>query len=204
MNNPFDFGYVFSTPVDFGPYALTFFLISIIGTAVANFMFFSGKYRFKNNLLTYTLVNRASRAAAIGFTLAFVFFLCRIARLQPFNARLFLDIALVLLIVYAVRGIGYMLRTYPKAKAEWLGRREKLQPRGAAAIKPASASVQVAKAAPAKAIATAATGSLATSSADAGGDDSTAESRAAAQVAAARRELSERGQKRRERKRNKR
>src|SRR5215212_1582744 len=143
--NPIDFGYVFSTPDEiFGPYSTVYFIVFAIGTVIANYFYFYGKYRFKNNLLRYTIINRASRNAAIAFSLGFVFFLCRIVKLQPFNARLFLDLALVLLIFYIVRGIGYMLRTYPKAKVEWQAQRERLvrrtEPRAAttSAIRPAT------------------------------------------------------------------
>ncbi len=205
-SNPFDFGYVFSAPDEiFGPYSTIYFIVAAVGALVANYLYFSGKYRFKNNLLTYTLVNRASRNAAIVFTLGFVFFLCRIAKLQPFNSRLFLDITLVMLVYFVVRGIGYITRTYPKAKAEWQNRQERegrkveTRPTSAAAvatIRPASK--------PAK-TKTLATDMLATSSADAGGDENVDKLPAALpQTAIARQTISERGQKRRERKRNKR
>ncbi len=125
--SPFDFGYVFSTPDDiFGPYSTVYFVVFTIGMVIANYFYFYGKYRFKNNLLRYTFINRASRNAAIAFSLGFFFFLCRIAKLQPFNARLFLDLALLLLVFYIVRGIGYLMRTYPKAKVEWQSQRERL------------------------------------------------------------------------------
>src|SRR5215218_10063367 len=106
--NPFDFGYVFSTPDEtFGFYSTIFFIVFTLGTIISNLVFFWLKYRFKGNLLTYTLVNRASRNASIAFSLGFFFFLCRIAKLQPFNARLFLDISLLLLVFYVIRGILY-------------------------------------------------------------------------------------------------
>lgn len=173
----FDLGHIFSTPNDiFGPYFTAFFIIVTIGALVSNFVYFYGKYRFKNNLLTYTLLNRGSRNAAIAFSLGFFFALSRIARLQPFNARVFLYISVILLIYYTVRGIGYMIRTYPKAKAEWQNQQErsskKVEPRSSvtAAIRPATAApaaakpkVVLSKAVPA--------GSLAGGSGDAGGED---------------------------------
>jgi hypothetical protein len=195
--NFWDFGYVFSTPdVVFGPYSLAYFIVFAVGTIVANFFYFYGKYWFKENLLTYTLVNRASRNAAIAFSLGFFFFLCRIALLQPFNARIFLDVALVLLVYYVVRGVGYMLRTYPKAKAEWQAQKErrvkKAEPKVAAPI-PA-----------AKVTKTVTTASVAAGSGDGGGSDSAEEDAQVVKTTAVRTGLSERGQKRRERKRNKR
>ncbi|MBN9390144.1 MAG: hypothetical protein J0I20_19105 [Chloroflexi bacterium] len=206
--NPFDFGYVFST-ADYvwGPYSTIFFIVFLIGAIVSNLVFFVFKYRFKNNLLTYTLVNRASRNAAIAFSLGVFFFLSRIALLQPFNARVFLDISALLLLYYIIRGVLYMFRTYPKAKAEWQARQarenRKNEPRAAAAaapIRPATsvkangtatttAATTPVKAAPAKVATTA--GTVAT--------DTNVIS-PATEV----RGLSERGQKRRERKRSKR
>lgn len=196
--NFWDFGYVFSTPdVVFGPYSLAYFIVFTLGTIVANFFYFYGKYWFKENLLTYTLINRASRNAAIAFSLGFFFFLCRIALLQPFNARIFLDVALVLLVYFVVRGVGYMLRTYPKAKAEWQTQKErrvkKAEPKAAAAPIPA-----------AKITKTVTTASVAAGSGDAGGSDSEEEDSQVVKTSTLRTGLSERGQKRRERKRNKR
>ncbi len=210
--NPLDFGYVFST-ADYvwGPYSTIFFIVFLIGAIVSNFVFFYFKYRFKNNLLTYTLVNRASRNAAIAFSLGVFFFLSRIALLQPFNARLFLDLSLLLLAFYIVRGILYMFRTYPKAKAEWQARQarenRRSEPRTVAASAPirpatpakasaaATATAAPVKTAPAKVSSTAAT----VATADAGATTATN-----AAIEAARQGLSERGQKRRERKRSKR
>ena len=203
--NPFDFGYVFSTPDDvWGPYSTAFFIVFTLGTIVSNLVFFWLKYRFRNNLLTYTLVNRASRNASIAFSLGFFFFLCRIAKLQPFNARLFLDVALLLVVFFIIRGIIYMFRTYPKARTEWQARQaretRKNEPRATAAapIRPAT---------PAKvgATATAAPAKVATTAASVSSNGSS-DGAAAPVIAPATeiRGLSERGQKRRERKRNKR
>ena len=213
--NPLDFGYVFST-ADYvwGPYSTIFFIVFLIGAIVSNFVFFYFKYRFKNNLLTYTLVNRASRNAAIAFSLGVFFFLSRIALLQPFNARLFLDLSLVLLAFYIVRGILYMLRTYPKAKAEWQARQARENRRGEP--RTAAASAPIRPATPAKgsgaatATATATTVKTApakvstTAAAVSSGADTTTTTVSRAAADAARQTLSERGQKRRERKRSKR
>lgn len=213
--NPLDFSYVFSTPDNvWGPYSTIFFIVFLIGAIASNFVFFYFKYRFKNNLLTYTLVNRASRNAAIAFSLGVFFFLSRIALLQPFNARLFLDLSLLLLVYFIVRGIIYMVRTYPKAKAEWQARQAREtrrgEPRAAAASAPirpatpvkgnngtaAGATAAPVKTTPAKASTTAAT--VAT------GADTATTTVSSAAAEAARQTLSERGQKRRERKRSKR
>jgi hypothetical protein len=211
--NPFDFGYVFST-ADYvwGFYSTIFFIVFLIGAIISNLVFFVFKYRFKNNLLTYTLVNRASRNAAIAFSLGVFFFLSRIALLQPFNARIFLDISALLLLYYIIRGIIYMFRTYPKAKAEWQARQarenRKNEPRAAATtapVRPAApakangattttTAATPVKAAPAKVATTA--GTVAAADTGASGVISPASE--------ARQGLSERGQKRRERKRSKR
>jgi hypothetical protein len=197
--NPFDFSYVFST-ADYvwGPYSTVFFIVFTLGTIISNFIFFYFKYRFKNNLLAYTLINRASRNAAIAFSLGFFFFLSRIAQLQPFNARLFLDVALLLLVYYIIRGILYMLKTFPKAKAEWKARQaretRKSEPRAAAVSAP------IRPATPTK-VATAATTAGSVSNGSSESAVSTAGSPTAAEL---RQGLSERGQKRRERKRSKR
>jgi hypothetical protein len=198
--NFWDFGYVFSTPdLVFGPYSLAYFIVFTLGTIVANFFYFYGKYWFKNNLLTYTLVNRASRNAAIAFSLGFFFFLCRIALLQPFNARIFLDVSVILLVYFIVRGIGYMLRTYPKAKAEWAAQKErrvkKAEPKAAAPI-PAAKVTKTVSTAP---VTIGAAG-------DAGSSDGAEDDAQVVKTStnALRTGLSERGQKRRERKRNKR
>ncbi len=197
--NFWEIGYVFSTPTDiFGPYSTAYFIVFTIGAVISNFFYFYGKYWFKENLLTYTLVNRASRGAAIAFSLGFVFFLCRIARLQPFNARLFLDIALILLVYFTIRGLNYMLRSYSKAKAEWEAQRtrstKKARVEAPAVVAP---SVKLTK--------PVATGRLATASGsgDAGGDEDLEEATAATKTERTV-GLSERGQKRRERKRNRR
>lgn len=205
MDRLFRFEYIFSTPDEiFGPYSTVYFIVFALGTIVANFFYFYGKYRFKDNLLTYTLINRASRNASIAFSLGFVFFLCRIVRLQPFNARIFLDVALILLLYYIVRGIGYMLRTYPKAKAEWQARKERLAPRREKKEEPKPAPAPVRPATPAKVTTT---GTLASGSGDAGGDEDDIEPGTAVppeMPKVSRQGLSERGQKRRERKRSKR
>lgn len=208
--NPFDFGYVFST-ADYvwGPYSTAFFIVFLIGAIISNLVFFVFKYRFKSNLLTYTLVNRASRNAAIAFSLGVFFFLSRIALLQPFNARVFLDLSALLLLYYIIRGVLYMFRTYPKAKAEWQARlareNRKSEPRAAAAtaaapIRPAKANgtttttaAAPVKAAPAKVATTA--GTVATD---------TGAANVISPASEVRQGLSERGQKRRERKRSKR
>lgn len=208
--NPFDVNYVFNAPApdDIGPYAAAFLVIFLLGTIISNFMYFYGKYRFKDNLLTYTLINRASRNGAIAFSLGFAFFLCRLVRLPPFNARLFLDIALILLIFYIVRGIGYMIRTYPQAKAEWENTKNptsKTGRTGSLLIKPATNSPKITK--PVSTI------SLTKgAAADAGGETRVPELNAgtsinvptATTVVTERQGLSERGLKRRERKRSKR
>jgi hypothetical protein len=210
--NPFDFGYVFST-ADYvwGPYSTIFFIVFLIGAIISNLVFFVFKYRFKNNLLTYTLVNRASRNAAIAFSLGVFFFLSRIALLQPFNARVFLDLSALLLLYYIIRGIIYMFRTYPKAKAEWQARQarenRKNEPRtAAAAAAPARpvASTKANGAATTTAAATpvkAAPAKVATTAGTVAAADTNVISPASE---AARQGLSERGQKRRERKRSKR
>ncbi|MDB5081151.1 MAG: hypothetical protein JWP00_3075 [Chloroflexi bacterium] len=198
--NPLDFGYVFSTPDEiWGPYSTIFFIVFTLGTIISNFVFFYFKYRFKNNLLTYTLVNRASRNASIAFSLGFFFFLSRIAKLQPFNARVFLDVALLLLVYYTIRGVLYMLKTYPKAKAEWQTQQarqvRKTEPRATV-----GAGAPIRPATPAKVATTAsvARGSVDTSTIQAG---TTSAEPTAAEI---RQGLSERALKRRERKRNKR
>jgi hypothetical protein len=189
--NFWDFKYVFSAPDEvFGPYSTIYFIVVIIGTLLANFFYFYGKYRFKENLLTYTLINRASRNAALVFSLGFFFFLCRIALLQPFNARLFLDITVVLLVYFIVRGIGYLSRTFPRAKAEW----KTLQERNARKAKPEATPASIPSAKVARPVA-------ASDGSDETGDDKEEDDSAPAKV---RTGLSERGQKRRERKRNKR
>lgn len=203
--NPFDFGYVFSTPDEvWGYYSTIFFIVFTLGTIISNFVFFYFKYRFKSNLLTYTLVNRASRNASIAFSLGFFFFLSRIAKLQPFNARLFLDISLLLLVYFIIRGIMYMFRTYPKAKAEWQAHQarqtRRTEPRAtAAAIAP------IRPATPTK-VATATTSSKVVTTVASVGSRSgeTVTTTVASPAADLRQGLSERGQKRRERKRNKR
>lgn len=192
MEKLFSLDYIFTAPKEFGPYAITYFVIFTLGTIVANFVFFSGKYRFKDNLLTYTLVNRASRAGAIAFTLGFIFCLSRVAQLPPFNARLFMDVAAALLVFFIVRGIIYLVRTYPKAKAEWAevqaAHAPKKEKSEAAAISPARKPVAAASLAGAGAAADG--GSEATSTADDEDDASLS-----------RQELSRRAQNRRERKR---
>lgn len=201
--NPFDFGYIFSTPDDiWGPYSTIFFIVFTLGTIISNFVFFYFKYRLKDNLLVYTLVNRASRNASIAFSLGFFFFLSRIAKLQPFNARLFLDLSLLLLVYFVIRGIIYMIRTFPKAKAEWQAQQarqvRKSEPRPAV-----TASAPIRPATPAKVATTA--GTVRSNSAEAGTPVPAATSASVANAAAEMRQgLSERGQKRRERKRSKR
>jgi methionine-rich copper-binding protein CopC len=128
-SSPIDLGYIFSTPTtpfttnwygyNYLPLSVIYFLVAILGTIAGNFFFFYGKYFFKRNLLTYTLVNRSSRAIAIASSLGLFFFLCRFPKLQPFDARFFLYVPVVLAIVYFFRGIGWSLRSYPKARAEW-------------------------------------------------------------------------------------
>ncbi len=202
--NPFDFGYVFSTPDEvWGYYSTIFFIVFALGTIISNFVFFYFKYRFRSNLLTYTLVNRASRNASIAFSLGFFFFLSRIAKLQPFNARLFLDISLLLLVYFIIRGIIYMFRTYPKAKAEWQAHQarqtRRTEPRATAAAAP------IRPATPTR-VATATTSSKVVTTAASVGSRSgeTATTTVASPATDLRQGLSERGQKRRERKRNKR
>ncbi len=203
--NPFDFGYVFSTPdVVWGPYSTIFFIVFTLGAIISNFVFFYFKYRFKSNLLLYTLVNRASRNASIAFSLGFFFFLSRVALLQPFNARVFLDLSLLLLVYYIIRGIIYMIRTFPKAKAEWQAQQARLvrksEPRGVAA---AVSSAPIRPATPAKVATTA--GAIRSASVEAGGPIPATTTGVSAQTQAEIRQgLSERGQKRRERKRSKR
>jgi hypothetical protein len=119
MNNPLDFNYIFTAPRDFGPYALTYFAVFTVGAIVSNVMYFWGKYKFKDNLLTYTVLNRASRNGAIAFTLGFLFCLSRVVQLQPFNVRLFMNIALILLAFFLLRGFLWLARNYKKAKEEW-------------------------------------------------------------------------------------
>jgi methionine-rich copper-binding protein CopC len=200
--NPLDAGYLLTTPTSaFGdnwniyfPWALIGFVVFIIGAIIANFFYFYAKYRFRNNRLTYTIVNRASRNAAIAFSLGVFFYLCRIGNLQPFNARLWLYLASLLLVYYIIRGVIWRARVYPKAKAEWL---EILQRQRRKAP-------EVAPVAPAKAVPAATT----LSSADAGGEDRV---KSPATPDGARpggvetpRGLSQRGQKRREKKRDRR
>lgn len=189
--NPLDWNYAFNSPDGnslFGPFSIAFFAVFTIGFLISNFFYFYGKYRFKTNRLTYTIVNRASRNAAIAFTLGFVFFLCRLSQLPPFSARIFLDIALLMLIYYVVRGVLYMLRTYPKAKAEW----ETLQQRSRRRTEVETP--EPIKVAPVKGT-VATTGAIASGSADAGSEETVIRP-------ATPRGLSPRGQKRRERKRN--
>lgn len=217
--NPLDFGYVFST-ADYvwGPYSTAFFIVFLVGAIVSNLVFFIFKYRFKDNLLTYTLVNRVSRNAAIAFSLGVFFFLSRIALLQPFNARVFLDLSLLLLAYFIVRGILYMFRTYPKAKAEWQARQardtRKSEPRPAAATGVKTASAPIRPATPVKTNGTAATATatpvktapvkVATTAASVATAADTGTTTVSPSTAEARQGLSERGQKRRERKRSKR
>ena len=216
--NPLDAGYQFSTATDplgrnwdiYFPLALVYGIVFLIGAIIANFFYFVGKYRFRANRLNYTMINRTSRNAAIVFSLGVFFFLCRLGNLQPFNARFWLYITVVLLVIFAVRGIIWRLNTYPKAKVEWDELQTK-QRRKAPIVEPPLAPVAVVKAVaktvPAKAISS--------SSADAGGEDeldtsavreaaSSSETARAAASASAARGLSQRGQKRREKKRERR
>ena len=191
-SNPFDLGYIFDSPTDIGTYGWIYFGVATVGMLIANFFYFYGKYRFKSNLLTYTVINRASRSMAIVFTLGFLFMLSRFVMLPPFNSRVFLYATLILFIYYVVRGIGYLLRTYPKAKAEWQNRKDrenKTATKAAPAVRPATKPI--------------ATSTLATSSADAGGDENI-EKLPEQGTPVVRQGLSERGLKRRERKRNRR
>lgn len=210
--SPLDAGYLFSTPTSaFGenwdiyfPWALVFFIVFIIGAIIANVVYFYGKYRFfRNNRLTYTMVNRASRNAAIAFSLGVFFFLCRIANLQPFNARFWLYLSVALLIYYVFRGVVWRAREYPKAKAAWQEiqlrqqRKKGLEP--AVAAPPAAKPAAIAKpATTAKPVPT--TGTLASGSGDAGGEEKI-EIPPAQRSAETPRGLSQRGQKRREKKR---
>jgi hypothetical protein len=206
--NPFDFGYVFSTPDDvWGPYSTIFFIVFTLGAIISNSVFFHFKYRFKSNLLLYTLVNRASRNASIAFSLGFFFFLSRIALLQPFNARLFLDLSLLLLAYYIIRGIIYMIRTFPKARAEWQAQQarqiRKTEPRVTGTAVAAAPSAPIRPASPAKAKVATTAGAVRSSAAEANTPIPATTTGASAQ-AEIRQGLSERGQKRRERKRSKR
>jgi methionine-rich copper-binding protein CopC len=127
--SPIDLGYIFSVPsspfttnfygYNYPPLSIIFFIVVSLGTIVGNFFYFYGKYFFKKNLLTYTMINRSSAAVAITSTLGFFFFLCRFPRLQPFDSRFFLYVVVVIGVVFFFRGIGWLLRTYPKARAEW-------------------------------------------------------------------------------------
>lgn len=195
--NPLDFNYAFSSPDGnslFGTYSIIFFVVVTIGFLISNYFYYFGKYRYKSNLLSYTIVNKASRNAAIAFTLGFVFFLCRLVQLPPFSARIFLDLVVVMLAYFIIRGIIYITRVYPKAKEEWLNlqirNRRKNEPEAVPAGKGA-AQVKATVAAPA---------SVATASADAGSEENTIRPAAPATP----RGLSTRGQKRRERKRDRR
>lgn len=191
--NPLDFNYAFTSPSTdslFGPFSIAYFVVFIIGTIISNYFYFFGKYRFKSNLLTYTMVNRASRNAAIAFTLGFVFFLCRLAQLPPFSARIFLDVTIVLLVYYVIRGIIWRSRSYPKAKAEWEAVQNRNRRREGDVAAPAPAKVAaVRETVPA-------TNAVAASAADAGSEEGVIRP-----AVPTRQGLSERGQKRRERKR---
>lgn len=215
--NPLDAGYQFSTPTDpigrdwniYFPLGLVYGLVFLIGAIISNYFYFVGKYRFRANRLTYTMINRASRTGAIIFSLGVFFFLCRLGNLQPFNARFWLYLSVVLLVIFAVRGVIWRLNTYPKAKAEW--EETQARQRRKAPVEPPLVPVApvkvVAKTAPAKVISS-------NNSADAGGVEeldtsavreaasSSETTRSAASAAA--RGLSQRGQKRREKKRERR
>ena len=126
----FDVGYLFTTPssaftsdwkgYSYPPLGTIYFFIALLGTVVSNFFYFYGRYQFfSKNRLVFTVVSQASKNLAILTSLAFVFFLCRIAILQPFNARVFLYAITIYFFFFIVRGIIYMSRTFPKARAEW-------------------------------------------------------------------------------------
>jgi methionine-rich copper-binding protein CopC len=126
----FDLGYLFTTPssaftsdwkgYNYPPLGTIYFFIALLGTIVANFFYFYGRYQFfSKNRLVFTIVSQASKNLAIITSLAFVFFLCRIAVLQPFNARVFLYAIAIYFLFLIVRGAIYMSRKFPKARAEW-------------------------------------------------------------------------------------
>ncbi len=199
MNNPLDFNYAFSSPSGgdlWGPFSIVYFVVVTIGFLVSNYFYYFGKYRYSSNRLSFTIVNRASRNAAIVFSLGFVFFICRLVQLPPFSARIFLDITVILAAYFIIRAISYYFRTYPKARAEWT----QLQLRNhrkndVVATAPVAAPT---KAAPLKA-AVANSATLVNSSADAGSEESMVIQPA---TPGALRVRSVRGEKRRERKRN--
>jgi|GEM_PF-1770170 len=190
-----ELGYIFSAPntaftsdwkgYTYPPLATTYFFIALLGTIVGAFFYLYGRYRFfSNNRLIFTVVGRASRNLAIISGLGFLFFLCRIGNLQPLNARVLLYGVAVFAIVQLVRGLGYMLRTYPKARAEWQNLQDKSRSKrekGIAPVVPAPIKV----------------------SADAG-DEGDEEKQEAVRAALdnSQRGLSKRGEKRRARKKN--
>ncbi|MEI6043339.1 MAG: copper resistance CopC family protein [Chloroflexota bacterium] len=207
--NPLDVSYQFSTPTspfgnDWGiyfPLALVYSILFLIGAIGSNFVYFYGKYRFKENRLTYTMLNRASRNAAIVFSLGVFFFLCRLGNLQPFNARIWLYLTIVLLIFYTVRGVTWRMKAYPLAKTQWLEYQQKHRKKNPEPV--------IANASPAKVAAKSGSiGTLSSGSADAGGEEklgnTTLNEGVAARPTETPRGLSARGQKRREKKRDKR
>jgi hypothetical protein len=130
--------------------------------------------------------------------------------LQPFNARVFLDLSALLLLYFIIRGIIYMFRTYPKARAEWQARQarenRKNEPRAAAAAAPIRPATS-AKANVAATTTTAATTPVKAAQAKVAttaGTVATAETNVISPATEVRQGLSERGQKRRDRKRSKR
>jgi methionine-rich copper-binding protein CopC len=192
---PLDLGYLFSTPssaftsdwkgYSYPPLATIFFFLALAGTVVGNLIFFYGRYQFfSNNRLTFTVVTKASRNLAIISSIGFAFFLCRIANLQPFNARVFLYAVSLYSLFLLVRGLIYMTRTYPKAKAEWRALQEKNRPR--------------------KTAAPVVTASPASVSADAGDEDDAQKREEARAAIGSPRGLSSRGEKRRAKKRDRR
>ncbi len=209
--NPLDAGYQFSTPTDvFGrdyntypPLAPLYFVVFLIGAIISNFIYFVGKYRYRNNRLTYTMVNRASRNAAIAFSLGVFFFLCRLGNLQPFNARIWLYITVILLLFYVIRGFIWRTRVYPQAKAEWQELQTRQRRRAPEAVAPV---IPVAKPTTAKVVSTSTR--VGSGSSDAGGETlSDAEAVREATIPPAGtspRGVSQRGQKRREKKRDRR
>jgi methionine-rich copper-binding protein CopC len=206
--SPLDAGYLFSTPnTAFGtnweiyfPWAVVYFIVFLIGAIAVNFVYFYGKYRFKDNRLTYTMLNRASRNAAIAFSLGVFFFLCRMGNLQPFNARIWLYLTVVLLVFYSVRGVMWRMKFYPQAKAQWLDYQQRHRKKTSEPANVPSTKV------PAK---NTPTGTLASGSGDAGGEekidtDTLGEGATERAIPETPRGLSQRGQKRREKKRDRR
>ena len=122
FTNPLDWSYLFSAPKDTDVLRLwstIFLVLALVAALVSGFLFFRGKYRYENNLLRYTLVNRASRAVFILSVLGLLAFAARALGIPGFDIRLWLWAVTVLAVVQLVRGGLYMTRTYPKAREEW-------------------------------------------------------------------------------------